>query len=354
MQDGERNDDASPGPCDFVRVMLLGATLGALVLLVWMVMVAHGVLLLALLAVLFAVMLDGGVRLLRTVVDMPRWTALLLLWLALALVVTGGSLLLGPRVVTEMSALGQRIPEALAQIDQSVESTHFGRRAVDKLAEMRESGTLRETTQRFLGFFSSVLGSITGSLLVIVLGMFIAGEPQAYVDGALRLLPPRSRPRACDIAEATGRALRWWLLGRFTSMVVVFVLTWMGLALLGLPLAFLLALLAGLLSFVPKFGPVASAVPAILVGLSAGPQQALWVALLYLVIQLVESFGITPFIERRAVHLPPALAMIFQLIMGALAGVLGVLLATPILVVLMVLAAKLYLEDGLGESVQLP
>ena len=104
----------------------------------------------------------------------------------------------------------------------------------------------------------------------------------------------------------------------------------------------LLALIAGLFSFVPTFGPVASAVPAVLVGLSAGPQQALWVALLYLGVQMFESYGITPLIQRRVVRIPPALLVLFQLMMAVLAGVLGVLLATPILVMLMVLVGMLY------------
>jgi len=338
----------------FARIVSLAAILGALVLVVWLALAVHDVLLLAMLAVLFAVMVDGGVRALCARIHMPRWSALLLLWLALAAVVAGGSLLLAPRVVADMEAMGERIPEALAQMDKAAESTYWGRRAVDELSSLRESGALQQTAQRFLGFFSSVLGVITSILLVIVLGMFMAGEPRVYVNGGLRLLPPDWRPRANDVAEAAGRALRWWLLGRFASMAVVFVLTWIGLLLLGLPLAFLLALIAALLSFVPTFGPLASAVPAILVALSAGPEQALWVALLYLAIQLVESYGVTPFIQRRAVRLPPAVLLIFQLVMGVLAGVLGVLLATPILVVLTVLAGMLYLKDTLGEAVDLP
>jgi len=338
----------------FARIVSLAAMLGALVLIVWLALAVHDVLLLAMLGVLFAVMVDAGVRTLCARIPMPRWSALLLLWLALAAAVSGGSLLLAPQVVADMQAMGERIPEALTQIDKAAESTYWGRRAVDELSGLRESGALQQTAQRFLGFFSSVLGVVTSILLVIALGMFMASEPQVYVNGGLRLLPPGWRSRAGDIAEATGRALRWWLLGRFASMAVVFVLTWIGLLLLGLPLAFLLALIAGLLSFVPTFGPVASAVPAILIGLSSGPQQALWVALLYLAVQLVESYGVTPLIQRRAVRLPPAVLLIFQLAMGVLAGVLGILLATPILVVLTVLANMLYLEDTLGEGVDLP
>lgn len=350
------SDTAISGPTSwtFARIVSLAATLGALILIVWLALAVHDVLLLAMLAGLFAVMLDGGVRALCARVAMPRWSALLLLWLALAMVVTGGSLVLAPRVMADMEAMGERIPEALMQIDKAAESTYWGRRAVDELSTLQESGALQQTAQRFFGFFSSVLGLLTSFLLMVVLGMFMAGQPQVYVTGSLRLLPPGWRARAGDVAEAAGRALRLWLLGRFASMVVVFVLTWTGLLLLGLPLAFLLALIAGVLSFVPTFGPLASAVPAVLVGLSTGPQQALWVALLYLVIQLLESYLITPFIQRRAVRLPPAVLLLFQLVMGVLAGVLGLLLATPILVVLTVLGGMLYVEDTLGEAVELP
>jgi len=341
-------------PWTFARIVSLAATLGALALFLWIAVAAAGVLLLSMLGVLFAVMQDGAVRLLRAHVAMPRWVVLVLLWLVLAMALAGGVLLLAPRVVAEMDALSQRIPQALSQIESSVENSRWGRRAVDELTELRQSGTLQETVQSFLGFFSSVLGTVGGILLAVVLSMFIAIEPHTYIDGALRLLPPGARPRAADIAAATGRALRWWLLGRFVTMAIVFALTWIGLMLLGLPLAFLLALVVGLFSFVPTVGPLAASVPALLVGLSAGPQQLLAVVLLYLGVHLLEGYAVTPVVQRRAVRLPPALLLVAQLVMGVLAGVLGVLLATPILVVLIVVAGMLYVEDKLGEDVDLP
>lgn len=162
------------------------------------------------------------------------------------------------------------------------------------------------------------------------------------------------RPRGSEVARELAHALRWWFMGRLTSMLIVFVFTWIGLTLLGTPLAFLLALIAGLFSFVPTFGPVTSAVPAVLVGLSASPMGAVWVALLCLGVQMVESYGITPFIQRRAVRVPPALLLGFQLIMGAAAGVLGLIVATPVVVILMVLAQMLYVQDRLGEEARLP
>ncbi|WP_295885261.1 AI-2E family transporter [uncultured Thiohalocapsa sp.] len=354
MSDDDALTQGAAAPWTFPRIIALAATLGAMALALWLVTALAGVLLLFMLAVLFAVMLDAGVRGLRSLTYMPRGLALALLWAAFTAILVAAILLLAPRVTADIQALSERLPQALAEIDAAVEGTSWGRRAADELTALRESSTLRETAQNFLGFFSTLLGTVSGILVVLVLGVFLASEPDTYVSGAVGLLPPDARPRARQVAARMGHALRWWLLARFASMAVVFVFTWIGLAALGVPLAFMLALIAGLFSFVPTFGPVASAVPAILVGLSSGPQQAFSVALLYLGIQLVESYGITPFMQRRAVRLPPALLVVFQLIMGVLAGVLGVLLATPILVVLMVLAGMLYLEDGLGEGAPLP
>lgn len=338
----------------FARGVALAATLGGVVLLVWAVIGARDILLITLSAVLFAVLLDGGVRGVRTALWLPRWFVLLSLWLLLAAVLTGGAWLLAPRAAADLDLLAERMPAAMEEIDHRLQDTAVGRELVEQLADVWDSSTLEETARRFLGVFSSVVGATSAVLVVLVLGMFIASEPDTYVGGAIRLLPPAARQRGAEVASELGHALRWWLVGRFLSMLVVFIVTWVGLYVMDVPLTFLLAFIAGLFSFVPTFGPVASAVPAVLVGLSAGLEQALWVGLLYLGIQMVESYGITPFIERRAVRVPPALLVVFQLVMGVFAGVLGVLLATPILVVLMVLVGMLYVEDRLGEQANLP
>jgi len=338
----------------FSRAFGLGAALGMLALLVWLLIVVKSVVLLAMLAGLLAVLFDGGVRFMRQFLPIPRWSALLTLALTLVAVVFAATLLLSPRVAADINALSERIPQALLQLEETVRGIPWGRESVAQLLELQGSANVEQAFGRFLGFFSSVLGVVTGTLVVLVLGIFIASEPKVYVQGVIRLLPPASRARGGEIASAVGRGLRWWLIGRFASIGLVFVFTWIGLLLLDVPLAFLLALIAGLLSFVPTFGPLVGAIPAVLVGLSAGPQQALWVALLYLGIQVVESYGVTPLIQRRTVRLPPALLVLFQLVMAVLAGVLGVLLATPILVVLMVLVGTLYQEDRLGETTDLP
>jgi len=127
-------------------------------------------------------------------------------------------------------------------------------------------------------------------------------------------------------------------------------LTWIGLSILGVPLALTLGLIAGLLSFIPNFGPIMSAVPAILLAFIDSPISALYVLILFIVVQLIESNLVTPLIERRTVELPPVLTIVAQLALTILFGAVGLILATPILAVVMVLVQTLYIQDVLGDK----
>jgi predicted PurR-regulated permease PerM len=133
-------------------------------------------------------------------------------------------------------------------------------------------------------------------------------------------------------------------------MSVVRIATGIGLWLLGIPFAATLGLLSGLLTFIPNFGPILSAVPAILLGLSHGTSQALYVAVLYLAIQAVESNLLTPLIQQRNVKLPPVLNVGFQVLLGVLFGVPGIIVAAPLAVVAMVMVKRFYVEDYLGDT----
>jgi predicted PurR-regulated permease PerM len=132
------------------------------------------------------------------------------------------------------------------------------------------------------------------------------------------------------------------------------VLTGLGLWLVGIPLAWTLGLIAGLLDFVPNIGPLIGFLPAFLLAMAMGPTKALWVAVVYVLVQTIEGYLVTPLVQKRAVDLPPALTITGQLLMGVLAGPLGVLLATPLLAVGMVLVKILYVEETLGDEMETP
>lgn len=203
------------------------------------------------------------------------------------------------------------------------------------------------------GVFSTVLSVTTSVLAVLAIALFLALQPRPYVSGLLRFARPERRDHYRGLLDALAQALRWWLVGRFASMAVVGVLSIVGLLLLGVPLAVLLGLLAGALCFIPFLGPVLSAIPALLVALGQSPQQALWVLLLYGGIQLIESNVLSPLIQQRAVSLPPALLLAAQIVMGGMFGLLGVLVATPFTVAVIVVVQVLYVRGALGDRMRL-
>jgi predicted PurR-regulated permease PerM len=148
-----------------------------------------------------------------------------------------------------------------------------------------------------------------------------------------------------------GRALRWWFVGRLTSMAILGTLTALGLWFLGMKAALLLGVLAGLLSFVPYLGPILSAIPALLIATLDPSVSLVSVALLYAGIQFFESYLITPLVQERAVSIPPVVLISAQAIMGVLSGIIGILLATPLAVTTIVLVQTLYVEERLGDDV---
>jgi predicted PurR-regulated permease PerM len=189
-------------------------------------------------------------------------------------------------------------------------------------------------------------------LIIIVLAIYLAISPQLYIDGLIRLLPERRKDLGREVLAELAHALREWLIGRFASMFAVAILTGVGLWLIDLPSALALAVLAGLMSFVPYFGPIAATVPALLIALPGWPVEPLWVLLLYSGIQFIEGNLITPLVQRRMVSLPPVALLVAQLTIGYLFGLLGLLLATPLAVVIIVLVQILYIRNMLGDPIR--
>jgi predicted PurR-regulated permease PerM len=199
------------------------------------------------------------------------------------------------------------------------------------------------------GVFSSTVGAVGNLLITILLAIYFAIEPKFYMFGFIKLFPRRNRARVREVLTAISDTLGWWLIGKAASMVFIGLLTWIALSILGVPLALTLGLIAGLLSFIPNFGPILSAIPAILIAFVESPVTAVYVIGIYVGVQLIESNIVTPLIERETVELPPALTIIFQLALAVLVGGLGLVLATPLLAVLMVVIEMVYVQDILGD-----
>lgn len=329
----------------FARVVVVTA---AALLLVY----AFYFFLLAFAGILLAVFLSALTNRLMEQSGLGRLAALAIVVLVLVAALALASWWIGPRVGRQMAEMTERLPAALGEMESWLARREWGRTVLRNLPHTGESSTRANLLGRVTGFFSATLSTLLNTFIVLFLGVYLAVAPGLYRKGILKLVPAGRRERGEEIMRAVGAALRGWIVGRIASMTVVAVLTLVGLMVLGVPLALSLAVLAGVFSFVPYVGPIAAAVPALLVAGVEGIAMAAWVAGLYAIVQLVESYLVTPLIQQHVVSMAPALLISAQVLLGMAGGVLGVLLATPLAVVSVVLLQTLYVQDVLGEEVE--
>lgn len=253
----------------------------------------------------------------------------------------------GDRLGQQFGQIATQLPKAWDGVRQWLEQYQAGRYVLDALSVSFNGAD--NVPGRIAKLATTTFGAIADAAIILVLGFFLALEPGLYRRGLIKLVPPRGRARAENAFDAVGHALKRWLLGQGLAMLSIGVLTGIGLWALGIPMAFSLAILAGVLEFVPFVGPIASAVPAILLAFSLSPESALYVLLLYVAVQQFEGNVLVPFIQKWSVKLPPLLAILAVVVFGYLFGILGVLVATPLIIVVMVLVQKLYVEGALGD-----
>jgi predicted PurR-regulated permease PerM len=212
---------------------------------------------------------------------------------------------------------------------------------------------MSEEVSRMIGgalpLLNTAVGAVSGLFLVVIAGLFIAISPRTYMRGLIVLIPRSQRARMGEVLPKAGVAMTQWMKGTAIAMVLVGVMATVGLWLIGIPAALALGLIAGLFEFIPYIGPVLSFVPATVVALAISPEKALWVMGLYVVVQSLESSVITPLLMKQMVKLPPALTLLFQAMMAALFGFLGLLLAVPILAASKILIQELYVEGVADE-----
>lgn len=344
MDQAERKETAQHA---LVYVGIAVAVVIALVLL-WY---AVDVVLLAFIGILAAILLRAPADWLAARFGWREGAALALVGCVLLALLVGGGVLFGRGIAAEALALVDRIPDIVASAREQLSENEFGRRAVE-FAEASGlfSGGEGQFLGRGLGLLGSTFGAIANVLIVLFFAVFMAAQPRLYVEGFLHLVARKKRARVREVLHEIGEVLRRWLVGQTVLGVCVAILTGAGLVLLGAPFPFALALLAGLMEFVPYIGPFVAAIPAILVGFAEGSELALYIGLLFAGIQLTESYVLAPLVQQRAVHLPPAAILFAQVLMGAIVGALGVAVATPLAAAVMVAVSMLYVEDALGDN----
>ena len=317
-------------------------------LVVWF---ARDVLLLAFAGVLLAVFLRTVARWIHDRTSLPAGIAL---GVVVLLIVGGIGVIFwtrGPAIGAEFDTLRADIPRAVTSLKARLQESDWGRRLLTEIPTAKEVlPDARSAVSSATGVVSRTFGALTSFVVILFLAIAFAATPRPYVSGLLALIPPRREARVREVLLRVTDTLWWWMLGRLLSMTVIGVATGIGLWLLGIPLAFTLAVIAALLTFIPNIGPLLAALPAVLLGLSQSPQSALYVALLYLGVQAVETYVLGPVVDRRTVALPAALTVLAQLLLVMAGGILGAALAVPLAAVVVVVVTMLYVEDGLGRE----
>ncbi len=310
------------------------------------------VLMLAFSSVLIAIFLRGLALPLAERTGIKETWSVLLVSLVMIGVLAGSIALLAPSVAEQATHLRTELPRSAQQVSDFVSRYQWGQTLIRQMPTMEDVMAKVDTASLLTGVggvFSTTAGAVGNFFIVLLLAIYLAVEPGTYTRGFTKLFPIDRRPRITEIIDTTGETLRWWLVGKIGSMVFIGLLTWIGLSIIGVPLALTLGLIAGLLSFIPNFGPILSAIPAILLAFIASPVTALYVIGLYVGVQIIESNIVTPYIERMTVELPPALTVMFQIVFGIMLGALGLVLATPLLAILMVVIQLVYIQDVRGD-----
>lgn len=297
------------------------------------------------------------------------------------LVVIGGLVgliaFMAPRLREQTRDLSRELPKALQTIEKKLGLSagtlsaaaqpaqpppQQGQLAQPGQGEQKQQGTMQHLVAResrtvarmLFPVISSTAGALAGLLIVIFIAIYIGVDPGTYRDGILHLVPHEHRGKAKEVLAELDVTLREWLIARLIAVVIIGAVTAGALAALGVKAALALGVIAGLLEFVPYFGPVIAAIPAIGVALIDSPQKAFYVVLLYILIQQIEGDLLTPLLLKKRLDVPPVLTIVAVSALGIVFGVLGMLVAEPIAAATMVLVKMLYVRDVVGDVVKIP
>lgn len=321
----------------FIKKVLIVIGLVVLVLFLWKI---APVLLLAFAGVVLATVIRAAAMPLSRKTGMPDTAAVMVVSTIALLALIAGGYLFGKQIAEQAQQLYLAIDLAWQKLMQFVERIPLGKSLTENIDGAASGDAVAKVAKGTIGVF----GALADVVLVIFLALYFAVDPRTYRKGLLRLVPPLARDRVNGALDASGIALRKWLMGQLAAMSAVGVLTGIGLWAIGVPLALPLAVLSALLDFVPIIGPIIAAIPGILIAFGQDPQLGVYALIVYIVVQFFEGNIIMPMAEKWAVSVPPALSLLAIVAFGLVFGLIGLLFAMPLLVVTMVMVRKLYTE----------
>ena len=341
----------------FARRTLIAVSIAlAALIFVYFIWEAAYVLLLVFAGVLLAIFLRTLAEwLIRVFPQLSMKWALAISILALGAVSVIIVWLAAPSVYRQVDELTRDMPQAIATLKARIVEYPGLQRFLNSDAWRRISNPQDSPfVARISKFAGSALNAVLSAVLVLFMGFYFAFEPTVYTNGLLRLVPRTHREYGAQILGAIGFSLRWWMIAQFIDMWIIGIATALGLWLLGIKLALVFGIMAGVFNIIPNFGPLISLVPATLIALLHSPQTAMYVIILYVILQTLEGYVLLPLLQRKAADVPPVVLIGAQVAMGYQLGGLGLLLAAPLTAAAMVLVKMLYVEETLGDQIHTP
>lgn len=326
---------------DVVRVVLVG---GAAVGLLLALHEFRFLLLIAAIGVLGGVLLMPAIDTLRRVCRIPRAAAVAIVAILVLGLLGGGLYGLWALIAGQVRDLAERAPEISSSLVDNAQ------RWVDRvpglgldLKSLELGSAFQRGGQAALKILHVGAEGLAGVLIVLMIALFVAGNRESYQRGALTLLPPRARPRGAEIMDGCATVLRRWFGGQLLVMAITSAMTAVALGFLRVDYWLVIALLTGLLDFIPFVGAFLTGALAVGVTLGTQPEKAGWVLLAYVVIQQIESDVVAPLVMKGRIQLPEAHLLVFVLLMGFSFGLLGIFAAPALFGVIHHLYNELYI-----------
>ena len=323
------------------KVWYTVAIIALLVIVILIARVAFNVLLMVLAGSLIAIYFHGLGDLIQ------RKTKIRRKW-AMAISVMGSFLLLGllfwfmgTKIAVQIQELNNTLPHTISTARAKLAETPIGQKILEYTSDDENAKKLMTTASHFFSTSFGVLGNL---YVIFLLSIFFTVSPSLYTNGIIVLIPKSKKQLAAGIIDRINRDLKGWLKSTMLSIVLITIMLTIGLSLFGIPVALILALIAGLLKIVPNFGSFIAMIPGVLLALTISTNTAIAVALLYIISQTIVSSIITPIVQNKMINLPPALTIIAQVLMGTVSGGLGIILAVPLLAIIMILVDELYVK----------
>ncbi len=302
--------------------------------------VAFSVLLMALSGILIAVYFHGLAGIIQRRLKLTRKISLI--------TSVGGTVILlgiligfiGSKIQEQSTELRTAIPMTIRTIKEKLSQTTTGQKVVEYL-DGNKSQKLLETATSLLNTGFGVMAEL---YIIVFLGMYFTVNPNLYRNGILYLFPNRRKDCGRMILSRINNVLKGWLKCILISMLLITMLIAVSLTIVGLPVTMVLGLITGLLELVPNFGPILAMIPGVLLAWTISTKTAILVAFVYIACQTIVESIVAPLLQKKIIHMPPALTLISQLIMGILQGLMGIILAVPLLAILIIVVDELYVK----------